>query len=369
MNAVRFHDLSGRSAYEVLGVAESAGPDEINKGYRQRMLELHPDRRPERGDDSGVEDETHQVTTAHRWLIRHRAAYDAFVLTRRQADPYWGRFSGRATRRPALRTSALRSSAGERMAERAAEWAERQRREQWDGRDRDTALWKSGGGTGPLDASRAEVAKRRRQRREAEEERRTRPESASGSEPSAPGGATPTPVRDHANFPQGGEYASGPKVGTPDHDGEDGLHTRPAARTTTSPSSGRDRAYIPRESSHDHGQGVGPSARPAARPTPPASSVPFTDPHRTGTGSRVSSPRGPRRRRRIRLPRLGLPRFPRVGMPRGPRLGLPALPSLGLPRVRVFPRRRAASGADLGVVVLAVVFVVLGFLVAVRVPF
>ncbi|WP_285599970.1 DnaJ domain-containing protein [Kineosporia sp. NBRC 101731] len=354
MNAVRFHDLAGRSAYEVLGVAETAGPDEINKGYRQRMRELHPDRRPERGDDPGAEDETHQVTTAHRWLLRHRAAYDAFVLTRRQADPYWGRFSGRpdgaprtsalrssalrssaprspALGSPALRSTALRSSASERMAERAAEWAERQRREQWDGRDRDTALWQSGGDTGPLDARRAEVAKRRRQRQEAEEKRRTRPEPASGSGLSGPGPAPPTPVRDQAN--------------------------------------------IPRESLPDHEQKGGPRARPDARTTPPTSStphtssVPFIDPHRAGTGPRVSSPRVPRRRRRIRLPRLGLPRLPRLGVPRRPRLGLPGLPSLGLPRVRVLPRRRAASAPDLGVVVLAVVFVVLGFLVAVRVPF
>jgi hypothetical protein len=50
---------------------------------------------------------------------------------------------------------------------------------------------------------------------------------------------------------------------------------------------------------------------------------------------------------------------------------MPALPRLGLPRLgfRVISRRRARSGVAPEAVLLAVLILVLGFLVALRVPF
>ncbi|MBT0771694.1 DnaJ domain-containing protein [Kineosporia sp. J2-2] len=85
MTPARFHDLAGGSAYQVLGVAESATPGEINRGYRRRMRALHPDTRPRGYEEAQV------VSTAHRWLTHHRPDYDRYVRERRRGDPRWGR--------------------------------------------------------------------------------------------------------------------------------------------------------------------------------------------------------------------------------------------------------------------------------------
>ncbi|MCE0537457.1 J domain-containing protein, partial [Kineosporia rhizophila] len=235
MISARFHELDGRSAYQVLGVFETAGPEEVNKAYRRRMRELHPDL----GGGQGDPQEAQHVSIAHRWLTRHRSEYERFVFDRRRDDPQWGRVLAPVVPDSPPRTSpgtgSFRTVAQERMAERAAEWAERQQRdgrgsragwraprvaapwgetaEPTDDRRGDSARWAGGQArqqwerdgegrrdwaSGPptaeqtlLEVSRAEVARRREQRLQADAARRAT--SAAGSagseEVSSPPGA------------------------------------------------------------------------------------------------------------------------------------------------------------------------------------
>ncbi len=229
MNAARFHELDGRSAYQVLGVLEAAGPDEINKAYRRRMRELHPDRGGDRDRD-----EAQHVSVAHRWLIRHRGDYERFVFERRKDDPQWGRVrepladaefdfpTGPVTGASrVLRTGSLRVVG----PERSAEWAERQQRGSWregpptgswsrTGAESRTG-WGNGGGeagagwvAGPptqeqllLDASRQEVARRREARLRADEERRRKQAATQPSTQPSPPAAERPPSEEPTDVP------------------------------------------------------------------------------------------------------------------------------------------------------------------------
>ncbi len=66
-----------RDYYEVLGVAKSAGADEIKKAYRQAALKFHPDKNP---GDKEAEDKFKEAAEAYDVLSNpdKRARYDQF---------------------------------------------------------------------------------------------------------------------------------------------------------------------------------------------------------------------------------------------------------------------------------------------------
>lgn len=68
--------MGPKSAYEVLGVASSASPDQIRRAYRARAKDTHPDRA---GDAAGASDAFLAVRVAYELLMdpARRAAYDA----------------------------------------------------------------------------------------------------------------------------------------------------------------------------------------------------------------------------------------------------------------------------------------------------
>ncbi len=66
-----------RDYYEVLGVAKSAGADEIKKAYRQAALKFHPDKNP---GDKAAEEKFKEAAEAYDVLSNpdKRARYDQF---------------------------------------------------------------------------------------------------------------------------------------------------------------------------------------------------------------------------------------------------------------------------------------------------
>ena len=68
--------MSKRDFYEVLGVARTAGEDELKKAYRRLAMKHHPDRNP---DDAGAEAAFKEAKEAYEMLsdANKRRAYDA----------------------------------------------------------------------------------------------------------------------------------------------------------------------------------------------------------------------------------------------------------------------------------------------------
>src|SRR5205809_7677630 len=69
--------MAERDFYEVLGVARSAGADDIRKAYRKIAFESHPDRNP---GDKAAEQSFKEATEAYEVLRdqEKRARYDQF---------------------------------------------------------------------------------------------------------------------------------------------------------------------------------------------------------------------------------------------------------------------------------------------------
>jgi len=330
----RFRPLSGRSAYQVLGVAEDGDAAEINRGYRRRMRDLHPDR-------GGERTEAEQVSTAYLWLTRHRAEYDRFVAIRRVNDPGWAvirpsvppsaastgprdRIDGPGGARPGPGVDATawgrqdllgQGRLGQGRLGRAgsrnpvASTAEPVAAEPVDApADPETHLWETG---------RAQFARRRAQRLSAmgRHERPDGVDTPPADSPSAdppPAARQPAPTRVRVATPADPTCASGEQ-----HRCE-GQHDRSAVVDAAADS--RSAALV----------SVPPAADPSSQSGcagDPGGEVPF----------RVGSAQGPGGVRRSRRVRVGLPSLPRLGLPRAPRLGLPV--RVGLPRLR---RRRGA---------------------------
>lgn len=69
--------MSNKDYYEILGVAKSAGDDEIKKAYRKLAMKYHPDRNP---DNKEAEEKFKEAQKAYDILSdkEKRAAYDQF---------------------------------------------------------------------------------------------------------------------------------------------------------------------------------------------------------------------------------------------------------------------------------------------------
>lgn len=69
--------MAKRDYYEVLGVAKSAGADEIKKAYRKIAMQYHPDRNP---GDAAAEDKFKEAAEAYDVLsdADKKARYDRF---------------------------------------------------------------------------------------------------------------------------------------------------------------------------------------------------------------------------------------------------------------------------------------------------
>lgn len=75
--------------YEVLGVREDAGPEEIKRAFRRRSLETHPDKRP---NDPEAHAAFIRVAQAYETLsdVHKRASYDLRVLKVRSRTADYG---------------------------------------------------------------------------------------------------------------------------------------------------------------------------------------------------------------------------------------------------------------------------------------
>src|ERR1700676_1705265 len=69
--------MAKQDFYEMLGVAKSAGPDDLKKAYRKLAMQCHPDRNP---GDKAAEQKFKEISEAYDVLRdeQKRAAYDRY---------------------------------------------------------------------------------------------------------------------------------------------------------------------------------------------------------------------------------------------------------------------------------------------------
>ncbi|WP_433334008.1 J domain-containing protein [Spirillospora sp. CA-294931] len=76
-------ELDGEDAYALLGVGQDASEEEIRRGRRTAVRDVHPDHRQ---GDAEAEARTRLINRAYEILTRERAEYDAF---RASGDDPW----------------------------------------------------------------------------------------------------------------------------------------------------------------------------------------------------------------------------------------------------------------------------------------
>ncbi|MGB3057094.1 MAG: DnaJ domain-containing protein, partial [Candidatus Omnitrophota bacterium] len=80
--------MANKDYYDILGVKEGAGAEEIKKAYRKQALKYHPDKNP---DDKKAEEKFKEISAAYYTLgdEKRRKEYDNL----RRMGAYTGDFS------------------------------------------------------------------------------------------------------------------------------------------------------------------------------------------------------------------------------------------------------------------------------------
>ena len=69
------------TAYEMLGVEETATISQIRTAYRKRQLQCHPDKNPDMPEKANRI--AKRIAQAYEILMQHRTEYDAYLAEQR----------------------------------------------------------------------------------------------------------------------------------------------------------------------------------------------------------------------------------------------------------------------------------------------